>query len=343
MSRALRARLLPRPTGRLWEDLLAANPDASLFQTPRYTRLAERVYRTPSAVFAVECADGVRALLPTRRLPGPRLRPLFVSPGGGLPGGPLCELPSDPERADAVFGALARHPNAAFHVSLDPRDDLHLPPAPERSARTDRFFVLDLTGGPERVLAERFAKDTREALRRAERRGVRAASELDRDAFYAFGALHRSAALDWDAANRQPGALFEACAALASAPDAPLDLVLARSESDAGRVVAGVLVAKSRRTHTCWLAAMDRDARKLAPSIAAYAKVVERACEAGATRLLLGASGGIASIEAFKRSLGAEPTEFEHSIEVRGRLRETLRRGRAARARLAGGILGRSA
>ena len=78
---------------------------------------------------------------------------------------------------------------------------------------------------------------------------------------------------------------------LASAPDAPLDLILARSENEGSRLVAGVLVARSERTHTCWLAAMDRNARHLAPSVAAYRAVIEHACAAGAERLLLGASG----------------------------------------------------
>jgi len=51
---------------------------------------------------------------------------------------------------------------------------------------------------------------------------------------------------------------------------------------------------------------------------------LRRRCEALASQ----ASGGIASVEAFKRSLGAESIDFNLHVEVRGTLREGLRRVR---------------
>jgi CelD/BcsL family acetyltransferase involved in cellulose biosynthesis len=239
----------------------------------------------------------------------------------------LSDAPLVPERSAAVLHALAKVPDAAFRLTLDPRQDLGLPAAAERSLRKDRFFVLDLGGGFARIEEQRFAKDFREGCRRATRRGIRVSLERGRDAYQAFAALHATGSQAWEVESRQPMALFSACAAQAIAPGSPLELVLARD--GAGTVVAGILGARRGDTWTCWLAAMDRRARPLAPSTAAYRFAVERACAVGARRLLLGASGGIASVEAFKRSLGAEPIEFELHVEVRGTLREGFRRVRA--------------
>jgi len=322
----VRARRIPRPERALWEALAGASPNASFFLTPEFAQIAEAAYGTATELFAFECEDGARVLLPARRLKGPRLR-TYVAPGGGLPGGLLSEAPLVPERSAAVLRALALERAAAFRLTLDPRQDLRLPPSPERSLRKERFFVLDLSGGFAQVEAEGFAKDFREGCRRATRRGVRVSLERGRDAYEAFARLHAAGAQVWDAESQVPHALFSACAARAAAPGTPLELVLARDE--AGTPVAGILGVRRGDTWTCWLAAMDRQFRRLAPSTAAYRFAVERACAMGARRLLLGASGGIPSVEAFKRSLGARPVEFDLHVEVRGSLREGIRRARA--------------
>ncbi|MDX1649448.1 MAG: GNAT family N-acetyltransferase, partial [Myxococcota bacterium] len=236
-----------------------------------------------------------------------------------------------PGRAEAVARALARVPDAAFHLTFEPESVPPLGPAAERSARRDGFFVLDLTGGYERVHAERFAKDFREQLRKAARRGI--TTSLEHGAAYAeFGRMHTAAAAAWDPEARRSPAFFAACARAASEPGSPVHLVLARSRDHERRAVAGVLAVRTGATVTAWLAAMDRDARRLAPSPAAYAHLVEHACATGARRLLLGCSGGLASVEAFKRSLGAVPVECAYALEIRGLAREWARRTRALRA-----------
>jgi hypothetical protein len=317
---------IARPDLRLWEALVAASPNASFFLTPEFAQIAEAAYRTPTELFAFECEDGVRVLLPARRIASGRFR-TYVAPGGGLPGGFLSDAALDPGRSAAVLQALAKIHDAAFRLTLDPREDLRLPPAAERSLRKDRVFVLDLGRGFVRIEQECFEKDFRRGCRRAARRGVSVSLERGQGAFQAFARLHAAGSRAWDAQSQQPSALFSACAAQAAAPAAPLELVLARDS--AGTPVAGILGVRRGDTWTVWLAAMDRRARLLLPSTAAYGFAVERACAAGASSMVLGASGGIASVEAFKRSLGAQPVEFDLHVEVRGTLREGLRRVRA--------------
>jgi len=320
----VRARRIAQPAPGLWEQLVAACPNASFFLTPSFAQIAEAAYGRATELFAFECEDGVRVLLPARRMPGGRFR-TYVAPGGGLPGAFLSDVPLVPQQSTAVLQALARMRDAAFHLTLDPRAGLQLPPAPERSLRKDRCYVLDLSPGFPRIAAECFEKEFRRGCRRAARRGVSVSLENGRAAYEAFARLHAAGSQEWKRESRQPSALFSACAAQAAAPESPLELVLARDAE--GGVVAGILGVRRGDAWTVWLAAMDRRAHLLLPSTAAYGFAVERACAAGARHLILGASGGIASVEAFKRSLGARAVEFDH-VEVRGTLREGLRRMR---------------
>lgn len=328
----MKARRIRSGAARVWEETAAASPEAPFFATPRHARLLEAAGRPRPEVFAFALEDGSRAALPAWPRPGRRLARTFQCPGGGLPGAILCDAPLTPERAEAVARALARVPDAAFHLTFEPASVPPLGPAPARSARRDGFFLLDLEGGYERVHAERFAKDFREQLRKAARRGVTTSLEHGGAAYAEFGRLHTAAAAAWDPETRRSPAFFAACARAASEPGSPVHLVLARSAAHERRAVAGVLAVRTGTTVTAWLAAMDRDARRLAPSPAAYARLVEHACATGARRLLLGCSGGIASVEAFKRSLGAVPVDCAYALEIRGLAREWARRTRALRA-----------
>jgi CelD/BcsL family acetyltransferase involved in cellulose biosynthesis len=327
----MRARRIRSGAARVWEEVAAAAPDAPFFATPAHAAILEEAGAPAPELFAFALGDGSRAVLPAWPRPGRRFVRTFQSPGGGLPGAILCDAPLTPARAEAVARALARVPDAAFHLTFEPASAPPLGPAPERSRRRDGFFVLDLEGGYAQVHAERFAKDFREQLRKAERRGVRTAFATDAEGFGAFGALHAAAAAAWDPQTRRPPAFFAACARAAAAPGAEVHLVLARSDAHEDRVVAGVLAVRRGATVTAWLAAMDRGARRLAPSPAAYAHLVEHACATGARRLLLGCSGGIASVEAFKRSLGATPVPCTYALEIRGLARQLARRTRTLR------------
>lgn len=326
----MRARRIRGAERALWEELHAATAGASFFAGPGYGAVAAEGLGTPASLFAFALEDGARAAVAAFARPAGLLRRDFLAPGGGLPGGILCDAPLTAARSEALLAALARIPDAAFHLSFEPRTSPPVCNARERSARHERFFVLDLAAGYERVWADAFAKDFREQCRKSERRGISVELAADRAGFAAFGHLHRRAAQSWGSAASKPLAFFSACARLAAAPERPVHLLLARSERHDGAAVAGLLFVHVQDTITCWLAAMDRSARGLSPSAAVYRAAADWACRHGASRLLLGASGGIASVEAFKRSLGAEGVTCMTSLEVRGRAREWIRRTRVA-------------
>jgi CelD/BcsL family acetyltransferase involved in cellulose biosynthesis len=313
----------------VWQDILQRNPGASFFLTPDYAEIAERTLGTPAVCFTFLCEDGARAAVPTFEKNAGWLRRDLACPGGGLPGGILCDAPLDRARTDGILKALAQIPNAAFHLSFEPRDAPCVSASAERTARRERFFVLDLSDDYADLEYRSFAKDFREQCRKSARRGIRVAFEAGRGPFVEFGNLHRRASKSWDAASRKPLAFFAACADVAERTPAVIHLALARSEQHEGAAVAGLLLVRRGDTVTCWLAAMNRAASRLAPSAAVYRHGIEWACDQGATRLLLGASGGIASIEAFKRSMGADAIECVTSLEVRGTAREWMRRTRA--------------
>lgn len=311
----------------LWERLLAASPTASFFQTPAYAEIAKRAYGAETQLLAFECEDGARVALPVRRLPGATLRPVFVSPGRGLPGGFLSDRPLRAAHVDAVLRALARRAAAAYRLSFEPSTVPPLARAPERTLSRGTVHVLDLDGGFERVWRERVAGKVRNQCRKAERTGVVVAAETSAGAFAEFAGLHRGCSVRWSAAAREPRALFAACVGHAQGPGAPLLLLLARA-GERGRAVAGALLARRGATWTYWLGAMDRGARELCPGVAVQRAALEQGCAAGARRYVLGASGGIASLEAFKASLGARAVPLDFALEVRGTLRELARRVR---------------
>jgi CelD/BcsL family acetyltransferase involved in cellulose biosynthesis len=309
----------------LWQRFLAGDPDASFFATPRYAELALRAYGTPTRLVAVEDGDGPCLLVPARELRARGLRRDLVSPGRGLPGALLRRPGLTPAALEAALRAVARLPRTALRVTLDPRDVPPLAASAERSVRPARSHVLDLAPGFTALWRERVSGKVRNQCRKAERAGVHVAEETGAAAFEAFARLHRAASGQWGADAREPLALFEGAALAARDRASGLSLVLARDGGPGGSLVAGaLLVRRGDTTHYC-LGAMDRAARALCPSVAVQRYAIDRACATGARRYALGGSGGIASLEAFKASLGAQAVEGVE-VEIRGRLRELARR-----------------
>jgi CelD/BcsL family acetyltransferase involved in cellulose biosynthesis len=310
----------------LWDAFLAGAPDASFFATPRYADLARSAYGTPTRLVVVEDGEGPCLVAPARELRARGLRRDLVSPGRGLPGALLKRPGLAAGALDAALHAIARLPRTALRLTLDPRDALAIGASPERSLRLGRVHVLDLAPGFTALWRERVSGKVRNQCRKADRAGVHVAEETGARAFQAFATLHRAASGQWGADAREPVALFEGLALASRDRRAGLSLVLARDGGAGGPVVAGALLARRGDTVHYWLGAMDRAARALCPSVAVQRFAIDRACATGARRYVLGASGGIASLEAFKASLGAEAIEFGFEIEVRGRLRELARR-----------------
>jgi CelD/BcsL family acetyltransferase involved in cellulose biosynthesis len=310
----------------LWDELLRASPQASFFATPAYAELAAAAYGTPTRLVVVDEGGETCLIAPARELRVRGLRRDLVSPGRGLPGGFLTRSALAPATLAAALQAIARLPRTALRVTFDPRDAVLLPPSSERSVRGGRVHVLDLTPGFAEIWRQRFSGKVRNQCRKAERSGVHVREETGPRAFEGFARLHRGASGQWGADAREPRALFEGLARLARDPRHGLGLVLARDGGPDGTLVAGALLVRRGDTVHYWLGAMDRAARALCPSVAVQRFAIDRACATGARRYVLGASGGIASLEAFKASLGAEAVEFGFELEVRGRLRQLARR-----------------
>lgn len=325
----MKAQLLPFADAgarALWVRLLERNPNASFFTTPAYALLAERAYGTSTRLVLVEEGGAPVLLWPARELRARGLRRDLVSPGRGLPGGFLAARELEPRALERALAAVARLPRTALRATFEPATAPASGPSRERSVRPGRVHVLDLTPGFDCIWRTRFEGKVRNQCRKAERAGVHVALALGAADFREFARLHRAASDAWGADAREPLALFDGLAALAHDRSHGLELVLARDGGAAGTVVAGALLARRGDTVHYWLGAMDRAARALCPAVAVQRFAIERACAGGARRYALGASGGIASLEAFKSSLGAEAVEIGFEIEVRGRLRQLARR-----------------
>src|SRR5690606_38273049 len=149
-------------------------------------------------------------------------------------------------------------------------------------------------------------------------------SEADWKSYYA---VYEKSLRRWGdgATSRYPRPLFGRIAAL---PADAMRLWLAEHE---GRVAAGY-VAFYHNRHACiWHGASDPELYRLGAVQALYAGMIADAASRGFGAFDLLGSGGIASLEAFKKTLGAETLAFESCLNragVLGRL-AAWRAGRA--------------
>lgn len=176
--------------------------------------------------------------------------------------------------------------------------------------------VLDLRPGFESLWADSFGGKNRNSFRKAEREGVTAARCTDSESWATYAALYRQATTDWGYERPPyPDALFDA---LAACPDA--DLWLARHDD---RVVAGAVLLRGSSDVLYWSGAMDRSAQRLAPVNLVLGHAIRRSCEEGLEYFDFGASSGLDGVDAFKRSFGAQPREYNDAELSRAAYRLT--------------------
>ncbi|WP_458532879.1 GNAT family N-acetyltransferase [Oryzihumus sp.] len=309
----------PRPD---WEAVLAADPAASVFQTPAWFEAATAVTGARDASRLYVLRDGRRLVLPLLRrrlLPGAPLPALSLDEGLSHPFGPGGLLATDgvrPQDVRLVLSDLRRSPALSTRVTamFDVAGQFEAGLPVGAHATPLRVHVLDLDGGFATVWAQRFHPSARKAVRRAERAGMTVVRDTTGRLAPAFYELY----LAWTAERtsrtglpvpvalalarrRQPPAVFKA---LAGSPALGCRTWLACHE---GRPVAG-LVTFAQGTHAISFRSYSlREHRALHASHLLKRLAIEDACEAGCRWFSLGMSGGVAGLEAFKESLGATP------------------------------------
>ncbi len=296
-----------------WTGLLAADPQADACHGPFWlTTLARHRPGTRPVWWTVRDEGRLLGGLAALETPG-RLGRLDSGPDG-TSGGPVvrADLPADDAHRVATClldafvaarGGGLRGCGIALNAGHEQRWG-GLLAADRRFRRRDvSSAVLSLEGGPEAVAA-RFRKSKRNERNRALRRGCEVVVTDASGLLVAWHRLHVRACARWGTAPL-PLALVHDLVTARPGPDgagAFFTCVLAE-----GEVVGGHLNLHRGDWVTAWSGVTDPAAASTYfPSTLAVWGDVEEACRRGARWLDLGASGGIAGLAEFKRTLGAE-------------------------------------
>lgn len=173
------------------------------------------------------------------------------------------------------------------------------------------------------ALFARFSSTIRNQIRKARARGVMVREATDVSTVESYYLLHRKLAREKGTYEFiYPLELFLGLLPLRSAAR----LLVAEYE---GKVVAGGLFFRDGASVVYWHGAADRDYSNLFPARLVFEEAIRGACESGAMLFNMGGSAGIASLEKYKESWGAE-RQLNWLFEWKNPLWESVSRVRRA-------------
>lgn len=310
-----------------WQEVLSADPDAVITQTPDWLDCicASGPYEDASRLY--ETRSGRWLVLPMVRRRGlPALLAAEDSlPSGWDTGGLLGPGGPRTEEVAAVMEDLRRRP--VLRTSLRPNPlqaaawaaaSGHGVTAVPRLAHT-----LSLEGGFDKVWTKRFTGNARRAVHKAERSGLRVECDTTGRLLPVFYELYRRSLLRWAQQQHEPHQLacWRGCRrhplvklqAIARALGERAHLWMAWLGE---RPVAGILVLIGANA-TYARAAMDK--ALAAPTRANYLLqrlAIEEACRAGCRSYHMGESGASPWLAQYKTRFGAEPQRYaEYVVE----------------------------
>ena len=304
-----------------WEEVVRADPDALVTQTPAWSQslCASTGARDASRLY--DFGDGRRFVLPLVR---PRLAPVAASfpPAWGFGG--LVGAAPRPAEVGAVLRDLERLPLARVRIRPNPlHADAWAAGSPEGWTRIERrAHAIDLRDGWDEAW-KRFSSRARNHVRRAERSGVEVETDATGRLLPVFYELFMRSVDRWAEKQHEPLALarwrahrrdpVDKLAGVLRGCDGAGQLWVARVD---GRPAAAILVLRGANAHYT-RGAMDIElAGPARANYLLHRLAIEDACRAGCTTYHMGETGSSGSLAQFKEALGAEPHGYaEHVTE----------------------------
>lgn len=305
-----------------WEAVVAADPHALVSQTPAWLGCVCALGRYEDATRVYRAEDGHLLVLPLARLRGVPAQAAVESsmPCGWSSGGLLCSggrvTPAD---VAAVVGELQAGGALRIAVRPGPDEDPAWAAAVRAPLRRTRHttYRLDLSGGFDEVWTRHFGRKVRSWCRKAEHRLT---VEWDDGGRFipVFDALYRNSVMRWARQQHEPLPLAR-WRARRENPRRKFELVAERLGPAcrvgvawrAGEPAAAVIVLEHADQSKYWRGAMDREltagtgANELLHQMA-----IEHACRCGRRFYDMGEARPGSGLARFKRSFGAEETEF---------------------------------
>ena len=318
----------PAPTG-IWGRIAGADPEATFFQTPVWSRLVfsmGRGFREMSRL--VRLQDGAQAVLPQMRQTRGMVFSHLESVPVGLYGAPVSERPltQDELMGLAAFYRPRRSAGAIVVETPGARIDLGV----RREAVTTRLLQWP-AGTAAAAITQGYRKGHRSAVRQAEREGVRVTRAETVGEFLDYYGLYLATLQRW---SRQPALayplnLFRSLGESAQG-DSRIRLWLARIDD---RRLAGALALHHGGNASYWHGASTEEGRRRNAGNAAVNAAIMDAVDVGKTRFDFMPSAGLSDVEHFKSGFGAEEVEvgvhhFEGSPlhKLLAKIRERMRR-----------------
>ncbi len=316
----------PAPRGE-WRDIVAADPDVLVSQTPQWLDCVRSVGGGADASRLYRAGDGGRFVLPLVRRGPPSLRlSRFESmPAAWGFGGVVASRPPDAGLLRGVLEDLASLGALRIHLRPNP---LHAATwevaAAGRAVRLSRLaHVLDLDGGFEQVWAQRFTAVTRRNVRAAERRGVVAEVGRSPRLVASFYRLLEQSFDRWAEQQSEPRPLarlrgrrrdpIDKFEALTAAMGDACQIWLASYE---GRPAAAILVLQGTNAHYTRGAMDKRLAAECHANSLLHKLAIEDACAAGCRAYHMGETGAAQGLARFKARFGAVAHPYaEYRIE----------------------------
>lgn len=324
----------------VWLDVLKSDPTAFVYQTPKGLDALCAELGSEDASRLYEFADGRQLILPLYRRRGvPRWLTVERSPKvGGL----VCSGPVRPEELEAIFSDLRSRP--LLRTIVRPMalfGDTWAAAAPRGVNSVRRVaHVLDLQGGFETVREQRFNRQARRAIRKAERAQLDVECDRSGKLVPVFYDLLQRSVDRWAEQRHEPRQL----ARWRAKHRDPLDRfrVMAETLGDAcqiwvarvnGQPAAAIVVLQGTNAHYT-RGAMDKDlAGPVRASFLLQKLAIEDACRAGCRYYYMGETGTSESLARFKSHFGAHAYSFsEYHLErfpitsVENRLRGLARK-----------------
>jgi hypothetical protein len=327
----------PAPRG-AWSSILESSDEATPYHAPEWLDAACETGPFEDASRLYERPDGRQLVLPMlRRMnPVPGMSSNWSMPPGWGFGGIIsagrvatsdvaCVLPD-------IVGATA----ARTIIKPGPLTRRAWDAAPGRSMVPHVVHVVDLSSGFAEIWSKRFSSDTRNKVRKAEKRGV----EIEWDTTGRLLPVHYELYLRWARRRARESGLPLFLALRLAKRREPFAVAEAVARRFAARCRVGVawtaneaaasLIALRNGAHTIfWRSASDRErTRRTFATYLLLARALEEAACSGCEHFHMGESGGVESLMRFKEHFGAaryqyQEHRFEHPVAASSvRLRE---------------------
>lgn len=302
-------KIIERPSRELWSQVVARSPYATFFHTPTWADILVSAFPEMRIATKAFCLDentvAIVPLIGTIERNG--FFGWFESMYPGAYGGPVAERPLKPSEMKAIAHHLKSRHTAFLHIMGNPflgsEKDFHVTEEFAPSLQYTHFLYLE--DGFDAV-HERFSPEKRRYARKAVKLGVVVRVAETWEEYEQYYQAYLDTLERWGESTlvRYPRSLFEH---------------LFRRRSDAirlwvakvnGQVISGKLVFYHQRQALYWHGATVQRYFDHHPGPLLMREIVQDACQQGLQHLDLGPSGGLAGVEYYKETFGAQKRFF---------------------------------